>query len=171
MSTEDTEYDTDQIQKLIEGELSWPELQQEVMPDPKDPQRFEKVRQVLQEKVDWDETILVPLNDHLYVVSKDGERIVKAECGHEFCSADENWREHSGVRVLEDQDEWAKFNSKWQSPDPEWQFQLREFICPECYQLLSVDAVPVGYPVINKFEPDIDTFYEDWLDRPAPDNA
>jgi acetone carboxylase gamma subunit len=29
--------------------------------------------------------------------------------------------------------------------------------------------VPVGYPVIKPFEPDIDTFYEEWQGRSAPD--
>jgi acetone carboxylase gamma subunit len=35
--------------------------------------------------------------------------------------------------------------------------------------LLAVDSVPRDYPVIEKFERDIVTFYEEWLGRPAPD--
>jgi acetone carboxylase gamma subunit len=25
-----------------------------------------------------------------------------------------------------------------------------------------------GYPLIHEFEPDIETFYEDWIDEPIP---
>jgi acetone carboxylase gamma subunit len=163
--------DEDQIRKLVEGDLGWNELQQEVMPDPKDPNRFEVLRQILQERVEFEEPILVPLNDHLFVVGADDGRVIKGECGHEFCDSDENWREHSGIIVLDEEEEWAKLHSKDQSPDPFWQQQLRQYICPECKQQIAVDAVPIGYPPLRKFEPDIDTFYEEWLAEPAPDKA
>jgi len=29
--------------------------------------------------------------------------------------------------------------------------------------------VPAAYPVLRNFEPDIDTFYEDWLGKKTPD--
>jgi len=34
---------------------------------------------------------------------------------------------------------------------------------------LSVEAVPPGYPTVFNFLPDIDTFYEKWLGKRAPD--
>lgn len=161
--------DESQIEKLIEGTLPWHELQNEVLPDPKDPERFETTIAVLQERVEWDEPILVPLNDHLLVVGSEDGRKVKAECGRELCPADENWKLECQVRVREDQAETAELYPELMTPDPDWAFQLREFFCPECYALLDVEAVPAGYPILQKFEPDIDTFYEQWLGEPAPD--
>jgi acetone carboxylase gamma subunit len=157
--------DESQIQKLIDGKLSWDELQSNVLPDPKDPDRFEKVRSVLQDQVEWDETVLVPLNDHLYVVEReDGDRIVKGECGHEYCDADDNWKRACQIRVRESDAEMEQLYPKWQTSDPNWNFQIREFFCPDCYSLLEVDAVPAGYPILQSFEPDIETFYEEWID-------
>ena len=159
------------IRRLVDGELPWEELRNDVLPDPKDSDRFETVREVLQERVDWDEPILVPLNDHLYVVGSDEGRIVKAECGHELCADDENWKLHTQVYVRDDEEELAALYTDAQSPDPDWGFQLREFYCPGCYELVEVEAVPTGYPMLQKFEPDIDAFYEDWLGKPAPDRT
>lgn len=163
------ETDPQQIEKLIDGELGWEELRNDVLPDPKDAQRFEVTREILQERVEWDDPILVPLNDHLYVVGTDEGRKIRCDCGHEFCSADDNWKEHARVRVREDEDEHREIYPKYQTPHPDWTFQLREWFCPGCFAQLDVDAVPAGYPVLRNFEPDIDTFYEDWLGKPAPD--
>lgn len=162
--------DRTQIEKLIDGDLGWEELRNDVLPDPKDADRFEVTREILQDRVQWDAPILVPLNDHLFVVGADDGRIVKAECGHEFGPADDNWKTACQIRVREGKDEMRELYPEWMTPDSNWTFQLREFFCPGCYTLLDVDAVPAGYPVIEPFDPDIDTFYEEWLEEPAPDS-
>ena len=46
--------------------------------------------------------------------------------------------------------------------------ELHEYYCPGCWSLLEVEAVPPGYPVVSGFEPGIETFYSDFLGRPAP---
>jgi len=46
--------------------------------------------------------------------------------------------------------------------DPEW-IVLREFYCPGCYTVLEVEAVPPGYPIVHDFQPDLETFYREWL--------
>ena len=56
---------------------------------------------------------------------------------------------------------------KLMSPDPEWQV-LREYYCPGCASLLEVEAVTPWYPVIHDFEPDIDTFYNEWMKMELP---
>lgn len=164
-----SETDRQQVEKLIDGELPWEELRNDVLPDPKDGQRFETTREILQERVDWDNPILVPINDHLYAVGSDEGRIIKCDCGHEFCSLDENWKEHARVRVREDEDEHREIYPQYQTPHPDWDFQLREWFCPGCVAQLDVDAVPAGYPVRRAFEPDIDAFYEEWLGETPPD--
>jgi acetone carboxylase gamma subunit len=164
-----TETDRQQVEKLIDGELGWEELRNDVLPDPKDDQRFEVTRRLLQEDVEWDNPILLPLNDHLYVVGSERGRIVKCDCGHEFCGFEENWKEHARIRVREDKADHRGIYPEYQTPHPDWTFQLREWFCPGCFAQLDVDAVPAGYPVLQNFEPDIDTFYEEWLGEKAPD--
>ncbi|MHB8896892.1 MAG: acetone carboxylase subunit gamma, partial [Candidatus Geothermincolia bacterium] len=34
-----------------------------------------------------------------------------------------------------------------------------------CVTQLEVEAVPPGYPVIFDFQPDLDTFYREWLGK------
>ena len=51
--------------------------------------------------------------------------------------------------------------------DPEW-MELREFFCPGCSSLLEVEAVPPGYPLLFDFQPDLETFYREWLGRELP---
>lgn len=166
-----TDLDKHRVRQLIDGELTWDELRNEVLPDPKDPNRFEKTRETLQERVDWDDPILVPLNDHLYVVGTDDGRIIKSHCGEDLCGADENWKNSCQVRIREEDEELEELYPEYMHIAPEWSFELREWYCPGCYELVDVDTVPVGYPVFKPFDPDIDTFYEEWQGRPAPDRA
>ncbi|MFB6130371.1 MAG: acetone carboxylase subunit gamma [Salinigranum sp.] len=107
----------------------------------------------------------------MFVVATDEGRRVKSACGHELCDASENWKTECRVRVRENQSEMNDLYNDWQSPDTDWEFQLREFMCPECFTMLDVEAVPAGYPVVHRFEPDIDVFYEEWLGREAPDSV
>ena len=164
-----SETDERQVAQLIDGDIDWSELRNDVLPDPKDGERFEVTRRLLEERVDFENPILLPLNDHLYAVGSDRGRIVKCDCGQEFCSLEENWKHHARVRVREDEAEHREIYPEYQTPHPDWDFQLREWFCPGCYAQLDVDAVPAGYPVRQGFEPDVDTFYEDWLGEPAPD--
>ncbi len=60
---------------MIEGNLKWDELKP-IISGRKDQNRFDKIMEILQEKVKWDDIILLPLHEHLYIVAKDGQRIV-----------------------------------------------------------------------------------------------
>jgi len=162
-----TQLDMETVHDLIDGNLTQDELYNDLLPNPKDPDRFRKVRQAYEDRVDWDEPILVGLNDHLFVVGTDEGRKVKAECGHTVCDADENWKTGCEIRVREDQDELAELYGDEHTPD--WSFELREYMCPGCYQLVEVEAVPSTYPVIQRFDPHIDEFYEEWLGESPPD--
>ena len=166
------ETDREQIAKLVDGELPWEELRNDVLPDPKDPNRFQVTRAVLQERAAFDEPILVPLSDHLYAVGRtdgSGERLVKAECGHELCSLGDNWKTACRVRVRESAEEMGELYPESMGASEDWDFQLREWLCPGCLAIVDVDAVPVGYPVYVPFEPDVDAFYEEWLEEVPPD--
>jgi acetone carboxylase gamma subunit len=160
-------YDKRTLERMIEGKLSWDELRP-IISGTKDTDRFNKILEILQERVKWSEKIILPLHEHLYVVSKENQRIVKCDCGYEFGDYKENWKLKSRIRVRDSFESIEELYLKDMGSDPEWQ-ELREYFCPGCFTLLDVEAVPPGYPTIFNFLPEIDLFYEKWLGRKAPD--
>jgi acetone carboxylase gamma subunit len=155
------------LERMMEGDLKWEELKP-IISGRKDQNRFDKVMEILQEKLNWKEKILLPLHEHLYIVAKEGKRIVKCDCGYEFGDYQNNWKLKCRIRVRDTFESIEKLYPKMMGSDPEWE-ELREFFCPKCFTLLDVEAVPPGYPVIFNFLPDIDAFYEKWLGRNPPD--
>ncbi|PSP68861.1 hypothetical protein BRC85_00390 [Halobacteriales archaeon QS_1_69_70] len=113
-----SETDERQVAQLIDGEIGWSELRNDVLPDPKDGERFEVTRRLLEERVDFENPILLPLNDHLYAVGSDRGRIVKCDCGQEFCSLDENWKHHARVRVREAEADHREIYPEYQTSTP-----------------------------------------------------
>jgi acetone carboxylase gamma subunit len=161
------EYDKKTLERMINGELTWEELEP-IISGTKDPSRFDMIIEILQERVSWNEKILLPLHEHLYVVSKEGHRIVKCDCGYEFGDYKENWKTKCRVRVRDTIEAINELYPKYMGSDPEWN-ELREYFCPRCLALLDTETVPPGYPTIFNFLPDIDTFYETWLGRRPAD--
>ncbi len=155
------------LERMMEGDLKWEELKP-IISGRKDQNRFDKIMEILQEKLSWKEKILLPLHEHLYIVAKEGERIVKCDCGYEFGDYQINWKLKCRIRVRDTFESIEKLYPKMMGSDPEWE-ELREFFCPNCFTLLDVEAVPPGYPIIFNFLPDIDAFYEKWLGRNPPD--
>ena len=134
----------------------------------KDPERFDTYLEVLQRRVPWEDRILMPFGDNLFVVVKaDGRRIVKCRCGHEFCDPEENWKLEALIHVRDSEEKLLEVFARMTHGDPDWQ-EIREYFCPDCAAQLEVEAVTPGYPVVHDFVPDIDGFYEDWLGRPVP---
>lgn len=150
------------LRRMIEGRISWDELLG-VMRGEKEPDRFRKYLEVLQERVQWQERILLPLAEHLYIVQKaDGARIVKCDCGHEFCDYRENWKLDALINVRNTDAAINKIYPRPMGCNSEW-MELREYLCPGCQTQLDVEAVPPGYPVVFNFLPDLDAFYRHWL--------
>jgi len=160
-------YDKRTLERLIEGNLSWDELRL-IIAGRKDPDRFDMVLEILQKRVSWEEKILLPLHEHLYIIAKDGKRIVKCDCGHEFGDYRENWKTKCRIRVRDTAEAIDELYPKYMGCNEEWE-EIREYFCPGCFALLDTEVVPPGYPVIFNFLPDIDTFYEKWLNRAVPD--
>lgn len=160
-------YDKKTLEMMIEGKLSWEELRL-IISGRKDADRFEKILEILQERVSWPEKIILPLHEHLYIVLKENNRIVKCDCGFEFGNYNENWKTKCRVRIRDTFETIEELYLKDMGSDPTWQ-ELREYLCPGCFTLLDVEAVPPGYPTTFNFLPDIDTFYEKWLGKQAPD--
>ena len=133
-------YDVETIERMIDGKLPWPELRL-ILSEEKDNDRFEKVMEIMQKRVSWKEKILLPLHEHLYIVSKEGKRIVKCDCGYEFGDYRENWKTKCRVRVRDTNESLDEIYPPYMHSDPEWE-EIREYYCPGCLALLDTELAP-----------------------------
>jgi len=161
------EYSREDLTDLFEGRLTWDKVKS-IMSKPKDDDRFEKYVVILQDRVPWSERILMPMGEHLYIVEKGQDRIVKCDCGQEFGDWRRNWKLSALILVRDDAEKMEEIYPGFKSPDPGL-CEIREFICPGCGTLLKVDSTPTGYPIVFDILPDIDSFYREWLGRPLPE--
>lgn len=159
-------YPKDVIADLIDGKLPW-EQTKRIQSSFKDSDRFDTYVAVLQERVEWTERILLPIGEHLFIVQKGTDRLVKCTCGHEFGPYTENWKLAALVFVRDTPEKLAELYPGEKACDPALQ-EIREFICPACGALLEVEAVPPGYPVTFDFLPDLEGFYGQVLGRALP---
>ena len=163
------EFDKADIEKLMDGVLPWPATQ-DMLKSSKDEDRFDKYVEIMQSRVQFKETILLPLTPQLFIVSESKQRVVKCGCGHSFGDYRVNWKLSSLIHVRDDEASMSEVYKGREMPDPAW-VQLREYICPNCGAQLEVEAVPRGCPPDFEFLPDLDTFYSEWLGRPLPDTV
>ena len=147
-----SEYPKPLIRDLLDGRLDSDTLQS-IQRGEKDPARMQIVIELEQERVAFDEQILVCLQEHLFVVDAgpDSEPVVKCDCGHEFGPYTVNWKNGALVRQRDDTRDGSVYVGG-RGADPDWMI-LREFYCPGCAAQLDVEMVPPGYPFINNFVP------------------
>ncbi|MBL4574877.1 MAG: hypothetical protein JKY51_02105 [Opitutaceae bacterium] len=159
------------LKQLVEGHISDNDVDEMRRMTKKDPERFWTYLEILQDKATWDNQILMRLNDHLFIVKKGDERIVKCECGHEYGDYRVNWKLHSDVRVRDNQEKMEEvYYPAAAAPDPDW-MEIREFYCPGCAAQLAVEIVPPGYPLIFEALPDLDRFYSEMMNKPLSDES
>jgi acetone carboxylase, gamma subunit len=171
--------DKDTLRDLVDEKLPRGQVRA-IQSGYKDTDRFDKYVAILQERVQWDDPIVLPFGEHLYVVRKkpsgakvpDGSAessyVIKCDCGHEFCDYRENWKLEALINVRETVEDLREIYPDKMHGDPQWNV-LREYFCPGCNTLLEVEAVPRGYPPVHDFVPDLEAFYNDWLGRALPD--
>jgi acetone carboxylase, gamma subunit len=159
-------YSKQDLKDLYDGRLPWEKIK-EIMSRPKDDDRFEKYVEILQERLPWKERILLPIGEHLYIIQKGAERMVKCDCGHEFGDYRRNWKLSALIFVRDTKEKLEEIYPGTKCPWPEL-CEVREFYCPGCGALLKVDSVPVGYPILFDFLPNLDAFYREWLGKPLP---
>lgn len=156
------------LKQLVEGKLPLDTIHKLIRMPIKDEDRFWKYLEVLQERVPWDDKILVRISDHLYVVKKkDGGRVVKCDCGHEFGDYRINWKLNALVYTRRTDEEFSEVYSTRVRPNPGY-VEVREFYCPGCQAQLGVEVVPIGYPFVFEVLPDIDALHEG-EGKPLPD--
>ena len=169
----ESQVDKDLIRQLVEGDISEDNVTRLQKMSRKDKDRFFQYVEVLQEKVPWDEKILLRISDKLYVVAtQEGDRIVKCECGHEFGDYRENWKLQCRIRVRKTLEEFKEvYDPEPACPEPGWQ-EIREYFCPGDHAAqLAVEVVSPGYPIVFEMLPDLDVFYRDYLGRPLSDES
>ncbi len=164
-------YEKAKIEELIDGKIDWPSLHT-MLSMPKDTERFKIYLKILQSRVTWNDKIVLPYSQHLYIVQKADSKkwVIKCDCGHEFCAWNENWKLHALVRVRETEADMLEIYPKLMSPHPDWQV-LREFYCPECGTLLDVEAPTPWYPILHDWQPDVDAFYKEWVHLDLPERT
>jgi acetone carboxylase, gamma subunit len=154
MSTRKTHWSEDVLRDLADGNLDLPvllEMQQGIKED----DRFEAILKIEQKKVTFPEKILVPIGEHLYVVEKGADKIVKCSCGHEFGDYRQTWKANAVMYVRDTEESMEEVFRGPRKCDPSWMV-LREFYCPGCGAMLEVEAVPPGYPFVFDFLPTLD---------------
>jgi len=161
-------YTKKEISDLVDGRLPFGTAHR-MLSMPKDPDRFEKYLAVLQERVGWEDRIILPRGPHLYIVQEATTQrwVNKCSCGHVMGDYDENWKLHASIFVRNSEALLNELQPKLMAPHHDWQ-EIREFFCPACGILHDVEAPVPWYPILNEFEPDIDTFYREWVGLPLP---
>ena len=170
--SEEFEVSKELIKQLVDGTIDDDNAERLLKLPRKDKNRFFNYLEVLQEKVSWDDKILLRLGDKLYVVAKSGKkRETQCECGYSFGDYRTNWKLGCKIRTRKTLKEMAKVYTPAPAvPEPGWQ-EIREFFCPKCGTQLAVEVVAPGYPIVFEMLPDIDTFYRDYLDSPLNDES
>ncbi len=169
--SEDVSVSKDLIRQLVDGTIDDDNAERLLKLPRKDTDRFFKYIEVLQERVPWDDPILMRLGDKLYVVRKGQRRVTQCECGHEFGDYRENWKLRCRIRTRKTLEKMAEvFDPAPAVPEPGWQ-EVREFFCPQCATQHAVEVVAPGYPIVFEMLPDLDKFYRDYLGRPLDDEA
>lgn len=164
-------YTKEQVRKLTEGRLDW-DTTMRMLSMPKDNERFAMYLEALQAKVNWPDRIVLPLGPHLFIVqsAKTKEWLTKCACGHEFGDYRSNWKLEAAIYVRDTEEAMTDVYPKLMAPNTKWQV-YREYYCPSCGIMHDVEAPTPWYPVLHDFEPDIETFYREWVGLPVPARA
>ncbi|MBA2764777.1 MAG: hydantoinase B/oxoprolinase family protein [Thermoleophilaceae bacterium] len=135
----------------------------------KDPDRFDKWVELLQERVGYDDQIVLPFGEGLNIVRRasDGELVIRTDGGHDLCAWNENWKMHAVMFVRDTDELYQEIYPRYSHPEGDW-MELREYYCPVSGHLLDTEAVPPCYPVVHEYVPDIEGFYKGWLGREMP---
>lgn len=160
--------DRDELAALLDEKLARKEVR-DIQSSYKDPDRFDKWVELLQQRVPYEDPIVLPVGEGLNAVRRqsDGELVVRCDCGHDFCPPDRDWKMEAAVYVRDTVEAMREVYPQMAHCDPEW-MELREFYCPGCARQLEVECAPPGFPVVHEFLPDIEGFYRGWLRREVP---
>jgi acetone carboxylase gamma subunit len=164
------ERSTQEVMRDLEtGRMSWDEVR-EVLRQKKTPNRFSEYRKTLSETTPFGERVLVRVGEYLFVVVEaDGSHALRCgECEHSFGDPRVNWKLSSQVRVRRTLEEFLEVYLYEEVCPEAGVAEVREYYCPGCFTLLCVECVPMGYPPIFEFLPDLNSIYSDILHEDVP---
>jgi N-methylhydantoinase B/oxoprolinase/acetone carboxylase alpha subunit/acetone carboxylase gamma subunit len=163
-----TQMTKEQLGDLLDEKLSRRAVR-DIQSGIKDPDRFDKWVALLQERVDYDDPIVLPYGEGMNIVRRaaDGELVIRTDAGADLCRWDENWKLHVPMFVRDTDELYQEVYPRLGHPEGDWQ-ELREYYCPVSGRLLETEAVPPGYPAIHEYLPDLEGFYRGWLGREVP---
>lgn len=165
-AAEETLPTVDTLRDMLDGKLARRAIK-DIQSSFKDPDRFDKWIAILQERVPYDDPIVLPVGESLNVVRAGEDLVIRCDCGHDFCDHARNWKMEALVYIRDTEESLREVYAQMTHCDPEW-MELREYYCPGCLRQLEVEALPPGHPVVQEFLPDIEGFYHAWLGRPVP---
>ena len=95
-------YTKAKIKDLVDGKIDRDTLHT-MLATPKDKERFQIYLEILQEQVDWDDPIILPLGPKLYIVQRQSDKkwMIRSQAGYDFCEWDQNWKLHARIRADE----------------------------------------------------------------------
>jgi len=161
-------YTKEQIAALVDGELVWDSVHR-MLSMPKDHDRFVKYLEIIQERVSYKDKVILPLAPHMNIVQDAASKkwVTKCDCGFVFGDYKENWKLNALVYIRDTAEKMGEIYPQLMAPDTAWQV-YREYVCPECGTLHDVESPTPWYPVVHEFEPDIESFYKDWIGIEVP---
>jgi N-methylhydantoinase B/oxoprolinase/acetone carboxylase alpha subunit/acetone carboxylase gamma subunit len=155
------------LEALLDERLSRREVK-DIQSGFKNPDRFDQWVSILQERVAYDEPIVLPAGEGLNIVrSAPGRYTTRCDCGHDFGDWKANWKLEAVVHIRSSLESLREVYPKMGHCDPAW-MELREYQCPSCARQLEVESMPPGYPIVHEFLPDLEGFYGGWLGRELP---
>lgn len=157
------------LRDLETGAMTWGEVR-EILRQEKTHDRFDDYRATLRATTRFGDRVVLRLGEYLFVVTTGSGAFTVAcgECGHEFGDPRVNWKLAARVRVRRTLPEFMEVYLYEEVCPEEGIAELREYLCPGCFTLLSVECTPIGYPPVFEFLPDLASLFTDILHQPAP---
>lgn len=94
------------------------------------------------------EIVLMPMGTHTRLVEIAGKKVVRCKCGYIFCQANENWKEYAGFAIVSPTNAGplVKLHED---------LEMREYTCPKCARLHSVEVMTRDEPPLWDIEPEL----------------
>ena len=159
--------DRETLAAMLDEKLSRREVK-DIQSGYKDPDRFEKWVAVLQERVPYDEPIVLPMGEGLNVRQRGRRARRPLRLRPRLLPADAQLEDGGGdVRSRRPRRSCSRSTPRWPTATPSG-WSCASSTAPPARRQLETEAVPPGYPVVHEFLPDIEGFYRGWLGREVP---
>ena len=136
----------------------------------KDPDRFEKWLSVLQERVAYEDPIVLPVRrgpEHRAAALRRASSSIRSDAGDDFCRSERELEDARAVFVRDTDERYGRSTRSWATRRATGQ-QLREYYCPLVRAPARDRGRAARLPGLHEYLPDIEGFYRGWLGREVP---